>query len=46
MIKIVKKIKFSKKENRMKNFGNVEERLKYFKSGKNKNLYFVLKKKI
>ena len=45
MIKIVKKIKFSKKENRMKNFGNVEERLKYFKSGKNKNLYFVLKKR-
>ena len=45
MLKLVKKVKFSKNENRMKNFGNVEERLKYFKKGKNKNLYFVLKKR-
>ena len=45
MLKLVKKVKFSKNENRMKNFGNVEERLKYFRKGKNKNLYFVLKKR-
>ena len=45
MIKITKKIKFSKKENRMKDFGNVEESLKYFRESKNKNLHFVLKKR-
>ena len=45
MIKIVKKIKFSKNEDRMKDFGNIEKSLKYFKEGKNKNLYFVLKKR-
>ena len=45
MIKIIKKIKFTKKENRMKDFGNIEERLKYFKERRNKNLYFALKKR-
>ena len=45
MIKIVKKTKFSKNEDRMKDFGNIEKSLKYFKEGKNKNLYFVLKKR-
>ena len=29
----------------MKNFGNVNEALKYFRNEKNKNLYFVLKKR-
>ena len=45
MIKITKKIKFSKNDNKMKNFGNVNEALKYFRKEKNKNLYFVLKKR-
>jgi len=45
MIKIIKKIKFSRNENRMKNNGNISERLKYFKEGKNKNLQFVLKQR-
>jgi len=45
MIKIVKKIKFSKNENKMKDFGNVNEALKYFRERKNKNLYFVLRKR-
>ena len=45
MIKLVKKAKFSKNENRMKDFGNIEEALKYFKEGKNKNLRFTLKKR-
>jgi len=45
MIKIIKKTNFSKNKNRMKDFGNIEEALKNFREGKNKNLYFVLKKR-
>ena len=45
MLKVIKKIKFSRNENRMKDNGNIHERLKYFKEGKNKNLRFVLKKR-
>ena len=37
MIKIIKKIKFSKNDNKMKDFGNVSEALKYFRERKNKN---------
>lgn len=43
MIKIIKKIKFLKDQNRMKNVGDVEQALKYFDSKKNKNLYFLIK---
>ena len=39
MFKLSKKTKFSKKENKMKNFGNIEEAIKNFEKGKNKNLY-------
>ena len=45
IIKIIKKIKFSKNQNRMKNVGDVDEALKYFESKKNKNLYFLIKKR-
>ena len=45
MIKLIKKIKFSKKEDKMKNFGNINESLKYFKENKNKNLHFALKQR-
>ena len=45
MIKIKKKIMFSKNENRMKNFGNIKEALKSFEENKNKNLYFALKQR-
>ena len=43
MIKITKKIKFLKNQNRMKKVGDVEEAVKYFDSKKNKNLYFLIK---
>jgi len=43
MIKITKKIKFSKNQNRMKKVGDVEEAVNYFNSKKNKNLYFLVK---
>ena len=45
MIKIKKKVMFSMNENRMKDFGNIKEALKYFKEKKNKNLYFALKQR-
>ena len=45
MIKLIKKIKFSKKDDKMKNFGNINESLKYFKEKKNKNLHFALKQR-
>ena len=45
MIKIVKKIKFSRNEDKMKDFGNILETLKYFGEKKNKNLYFVIKQR-
>ena len=44
-MKILKKAQFSKKQNRMKAVGNVEEALNYFKTKKNKNLYFLTKKR-
>tara|TARA_B100000686_G_C16705307_1_gene925883 strand:- start:19 stop:822 length:804 start_codon:yes stop_codon:yes gene_type:complete len=44
-MKILKKVKFSKNQNRMKSVGNVEDALNYFKSKKNKNLYFLTKKR-
>ena len=37
MIKIVKKIKFSKNEDRMKDFGNIKKAMESFRKGKNKN---------
>ena len=43
MIKIIKKIKFLKNQNRMKMVGNVEEAVTYFNSKKNKNLFFLIK---
>ena len=45
MFKIVKKTKFSKTDNKLKNFGNIKEAIKYFQKGKNKNLYFALKQR-
>ena len=44
-MKILKKIKFSKNQNRMKAVGNIEDALNYFKTKKNKNLYFLTKKR-
>ena len=44
-MKILKKVKFSKDQNRMKVVGNVEDALNYFKSKKNKNLYYLIKKR-
>ena len=44
-MKILKKVKFSKNQNRMKSVGNVEDALNYLKSKKNKNLYFLTKKR-
>ena len=45
MFKIVKKTKFSKTDNKLENFGNIKEAIKYFQKGKNKNLYFALKQR-
>ena len=42
-MKILNKVKFSKNQNRMKSVGNVEDALNYFKTKKNKNLYFLTK---
>ena len=44
-MKILKKVKFTKNQNRMNAVGNVEEALNYFKTKKNKNLYFLTKKR-
>ena len=44
-MKILKKVKFLKNQNRMKVVGNVEDALNYFKTKKNKNLYFLTKKR-
>ena len=44
-MKILKKVKFSKNQNRMKSVGNIEDALNYFKAKKNKNLYFLTKKR-
>ena len=45
MIKIKSKIRFLKGQDRMSAVGNVEEALNYFKTKKNKNLYFLTKKR-
>ena len=45
MIKIVKKIKFSKNEDRMKDFGNIKKAMESFRKGKNKNLHYVLQER-
>ena len=45
MIKIKKKIKFLKNQNRMKYVGDVSEAISYFESNKNKNLHFLVKKR-
>jgi len=44
-MKIFKKLKFPKNRNRMKAVGDVEAALNYFKTKKNKNLYFLAKKR-
>ena len=44
-MKILKKVKFTKNQNKMKVVGNVEEARNYFKTKKNKNLYFLVKKR-
>ena len=45
MIEIVKKIKFSKNEDRMKDFGNIKKTIVSFSKGKNKNLHYVLQER-
>ena len=45
MIKIIKKTKFLKNENKMKNFGDIEKALKSFKKRKSENLYYVLRER-
>ena len=45
MIKIVKKIKFNSKENRMLNVGSIEKIIKNYEQGKNKNLEYLLSKR-
>ena len=45
MLKIFKKVKFSNNESRMQGVGNVDEALNYFIKKKNKNLYFLTKKR-
>ena len=45
MIKIVKKIKFNNKENRMSNVGSIEKIIKNYEQGKNKNLEYLLSKR-
>ena len=42
---IFKKVKFSKNKNRMQNVGDIESALNQFKTKKNKNLYFLAKKR-
>lgn len=43
MLKILNKIRFSPKSNRMKKMGDVKNAIKQFKKKENKNLYFLLK---
>ena len=45
MLKIFKKVKFSNNQSRMQGVGNVDEALNYFMKKKNKNLYFLTKKR-
>jgi SAM-dependent methyltransferase len=44
-MQIIKKIKFSKNQNRMKDVGDIDETVSYFKEKKNNNLYFLIKKR-
>ena len=45
MIKIVKKTKFSKSENKMQDSGNIEKAREFFTKSKNKNLQYVIKER-
>ena len=45
MFKILKKIKFNEKENRMTNVAATEDVIKNYKKGKNKNLDYLLSKR-
>ena len=45
MLKIIKRIKFSKEQNRMANVGAIEKIIKNFENGKNKNLEYLLYKR-
>lgn len=45
MIKIVKKTKFSKSENKMQDSGNIEKAREFFIKSKNKNLQYVIKER-
>ena len=45
MLKILKKIKFDEKENRMSKVGATEDVIKNYKQGKNKNLDYLLSKR-
>ena len=45
MLKILKKIKFNEKENRMTNVAATEDVIKNYKKGKNKNLDYLLSKR-
>ena len=45
MLKILKKIKFNEKENRMTNIAATEDVIKNYKKGKNKNLDYLLSKR-
>ena len=46
MIKIVKKIKFSKNEDRMKDFGNIKKTIKIGVASLKKQQYLLVKEKI
>lgn len=45
MLKILKKIRFNEKENRMKNIASTEHVIKNYRKGKNKNLDYLLSKR-
>ena len=45
MFKLLKKIKFDEKENRMSNVGAIEEVIENFSKNKNKNLKYLLSKR-
>ena len=45
MFKILKKIKFNEKENRMTNVAATEDVIKNYKKGKNQNLDYLLSKR-
>ncbi len=45
MIKVIKKIKYSKNQNKMQDSGNIKKAIESYINGKNKNLRFVLKER-